>query len=338
MKRIAIQGELGSFHDIAAHQYFGDEQVELICCATFEEVFENIKRDPTVIGIVAIENTIAGSLLHNYELLRQSGTTVVGEHRLHIEHSICCLPDDDWSTLQEVHSHPVALMQCGRFLANHPDLKAVEAEDTAGSAAFIAKHQVRGWAAICSTYAAEMYGMKVLQEGIHDNPHNYTRFLVVSNPQKAALLRPIEKEQVYSVFKDNRNVKYMGSVPYTQVQKRMAESDITVIVEGFEEKDINLSRYSLSTKAADALASGASILTYGSLESGIIEYMLSTDAAMVCTDKTKLADSIAHLISDQELQRKYYEQAIVMTREHHNLQASCKTSEDVVAKAIRHMK
>ena len=91
MKRIAIQGELGSFHDIAAHQYFGDEQVELICCATFEEVFENIKRDPTVIGIVAIENTIAGSLLHNYELLRQSGTTVVGEHRLHIEHSICCL-------------------------------------------------------------------------------------------------------------------------------------------------------------------------------------------------------------------------------------------------------
>ena len=133
MKRIAIQGELGSFHDITAHQYFEGEQIELICCATFEEVFENIKRDPTVIGITAIENTIAGSLLHNYELLRQSGTTVVGEHRLHIEHSICCLPEDDWSTLQEVHSHPVALMQCGKFLANHPDLKAVEAEDTAGS-------------------------------------------------------------------------------------------------------------------------------------------------------------------------------------------------------------
>lgn len=134
------------------------------------------------------------------------------------------------------------------------------------------------------------------------------------------------------------NVKHMGSVPYTQVQKRMAESDITVIVEGFEEKDINLSRYSLSTKAADALASGASILTYGSLESGIIEYMQSTNAAMVCTDKAKLVDSITQLISNQEIQKKYYEQAIVMTREHHNLQASCKTSEDVVAKAIRHMK
>ena len=164
-----------------------------------EEVFENIKRDPTVVGICAIENTIAGSLLHNYELLRQSGTTVVGEHKLHIEHSICCLPEDDWSTLQEVHSHPVALMQCGKFLANHPDLKAVEAEDTAGSAAYIAQHKVRGWAAICSSYAAHMYGMKVLQEDIHDNPHNYTRFLVVCNPQKAALLRPIEKANKASI-------------------------------------------------------------------------------------------------------------------------------------------
>ena len=199
MKRIAIQGELGSFHDITAHEYFQGEQIELICCATFEEVFENIKRDPTIIGICAIENTIAGSLLHNYELLRESGTTVVGEHKLHIEHSICCLPSDDWSTLQEVHSHPVALMQCGKFLANHPDLKAVEAEDTAGSAAFIAQHQVHGWAAICSAYAARMYGMKVLQEGIHYNPHNYTRFLVVCNPQKAALLRPIEKANKASI-------------------------------------------------------------------------------------------------------------------------------------------
>ena len=159
------------------------------------------------------------------------------------------------------------------------------------------------------------------------------------NPEYMLEVYSNEKdEQIYSVFKDNRNVKYMGSVPYTQVQKRMAESDITVIVEGFEEKDINLSRYSLSTKAADALASGASILTYGSLESGIIEYMQSTDAAMVCTDKAKLVDSITQLISNQELQKKYYEQAIVMTREHHNLQVSCKTSENVVAKAIQHMK
>ena len=159
------------------------------------------------------------------------------------------------------------------------------------------------------------------------------------NPEYMLEVYSNEKdEQIYSVFKNNRNVKYMGSVPYTQVQKRMAESDITVIVEGFEEKDINLSRYSLSTKAADALASGASILTYGSLESGIIEYMQSTDAAMVCTDKDKLVCSIKQLILDQELQKKYYEQSIVMTKEHHNLQASCRISEGVVEKAIEHMR
>ena len=192
MKRIAIQGELGSFHDIAAHQYYEGEQIQLVCCQTFEQVFENVRRDPTAIAMLAIENTIAGSLLHNYELLRQSGTTVVGEHRLHIRHCICCLPDDTWETLQEVHSHPVALMQCRNFLANHPQLKAVEAEDTAGAAAYIARHQCRGWAAICNAEAAKMYGLKVLEDAIEDNKHNFTRFLIASNPQKADFLRPLD--------------------------------------------------------------------------------------------------------------------------------------------------
>lgn len=193
MKRIAIQGDIGSFHDIAAHQYFGNQQIQLICCSTFEQVFENIRRDPTAIGILAIENTIAGSLLHNYELLRDSETTIVGEHKLRITHSLCCLPDDDWNTINEVHSHPVALMQCRGFLANHPDMKAVEAHDTAGAAKYIAQHQCRGWAAICNTAAAKIYGMKVLQEGIEDNKHNFTRFLVTSHVNKADFLRPIDR-------------------------------------------------------------------------------------------------------------------------------------------------
>lgn len=193
MKRIAIQGLIGSFHDIAANQYFDGEQVQLICCATFEEVFENIQRDPTVIGMMAIENTIAGSLLHNYELLRDSGTTVVGEHKLHISHCICCLPEDDWDTIQEVHSHPVALMQCRNFLSGHPKLKAVESEDTAGSAKEIAEGQHRGWAAICSASAARLYGMKILEDHIEDNKHNFTRFLVVCNPRKADFLRSLDR-------------------------------------------------------------------------------------------------------------------------------------------------
>ncbi|MBR3473051.1 MAG: prephenate dehydratase [Prevotella sp.] len=193
MKRIAIQGLVGSFHDMATHQYFDGQQVQLICCSTFEQVFENIKRDPTAIGMVAIENTIAGSLLHNYELLRDSGTCIVGEHKLHISHCICCLPDDNWATVNEVHSHPVALMQCRHFLENHPEMKLVEAEDTAGAAKFISENQCRGWAAICSSDAARLYGMRILEDNIEDNKHNFTRFLVVCNPMKADFLRPLER-------------------------------------------------------------------------------------------------------------------------------------------------
>ncbi|MBP7358487.1 MAG: prephenate dehydratase [Prevotella sp.] len=193
MKRIAIQGSVGSFHDIAAHRYFEGEQIQLICCSTFEEVFDQISQDPTVIGMVAIENTIAGSLLHNYELLRDSGTTVVGEHKLHICHSICCLPEDSWETVKEVHSHPVALMQCRDFLDRHPNIKVVEGIDTAGAAKYIKENNCSGWAAICNASAAKLYGLKVLEESIEDNKHNFTRFLVVCNPSKADFLRPLEK-------------------------------------------------------------------------------------------------------------------------------------------------
>jgi len=193
MKRIAIQGLTGSFHDIAAHQYFEGEQIQLVCCATFEEVFEHLADDPTMIGMLAIENTIAGSLLHNYELLRDSGTTVVGEHKLHIKHCICCLPEDSWETITEVHSHPVALMQCRHFLSRHPRLKAVEAEDTAGAAKEICELRQAHHAAICNADAARLYGMKILEDSIEDNKHNFTRFLVVSNPRKADFLRPLEK-------------------------------------------------------------------------------------------------------------------------------------------------
>ena len=189
MKRIAIQGVPGSFHDIAAHKYFPNEEIELICCDTFEEIFEHMHQDNNVIGMLAIENTIAGSLLHNYELLRESGTTIVGEHKLRIKHNCVCLPEDDWSTLTEIHSHPVALAQCHSFLKRHPELKKVEADDTAKSAEIIRQNNLRGHAAICSKYAAELYGMKILEESIETNKHNFTRFLVVADSGKADDLR-----------------------------------------------------------------------------------------------------------------------------------------------------
>ncbi len=189
MINIAIQGVQGSFHDIAAHLYFAGQEISLVCCDTFEQLFETVKKDPEVLAVVAIENTIAGSLLHNYELLRDSNMTIVGEHKQHIEHSLLALPGDDMADITEVNSHPVALMQCRSFLKQHSGWKIVETDDTAGAAADISKAQLKGRAAICSKHAAPIYGMKVLEEAIEDNKHNFTRFLVLADPYIADNLR-----------------------------------------------------------------------------------------------------------------------------------------------------
>lgn len=199
MKKIAIQGEIGSFHDVASHCYFKGEDIELICCDTFEQVFEEMKKDSNVIALVAIENTIAGSLLHNYDLLRESGAQIIGEHKLRISHSLMCLPDEGWDDITEVNSHPVALMQCRDFLKKHPEMKIVETDDTAGSAKNIKEKGLKGHAAICSKAAASIYGMKVLEEGIETNKHNFTRFLVLADPWQAEELSIPSKSNKASI-------------------------------------------------------------------------------------------------------------------------------------------
>ena len=143
-----------------------------------------------------------------------------------------------------------------------------------------------------------------------------------------------EDSEYYKIFDENKNIVYGGSVPYSEVQEKMQQSDMVIIVEGFRDKDINRTRYSLSTKAADSLASGACILTYGSAECGIIEYMESTKASAVCTEKKLLVITIKKLINDVHLQKEYYNQQIVMTKEHHNLDSSSRTFESVVERAI----
>ncbi len=178
---------------MAAHQYFENEEIELICCSNFEEIFDYMKHDSAVIGMLAIENTIAGSLLHNYDLVRENPTTIVGEHKMRISHSLLCLPDEGWDDIVEINSHPVALAQCREFLQQHPKVKIVEAEDTAGSAEIIKQENLKGHAAICSKFAAPLYEMKVLEEGIETNKHNFTRFLVVSDPWRADELRSPDK-------------------------------------------------------------------------------------------------------------------------------------------------
>lgn len=140
---------------------------------------------------------------------------------------------------------------------------------------------------------------------------------------------------IYEIFKSNPNIIYGGTIPYEEVQKKMSSSDVTIIVEGFKQEDIDWSRYSLSTKAADALASGVTILAYGSPECGIIEYMKSTNAAFVCTDKSQLLYVIKDMLNNVDKQKNYYDQQIIMTHEHHNLSKSTETFENIVNNLLK---
>ncbi len=182
MKRVAIQGIAGCFHDIAAREYFKGEEIEIIPCETFRDVFDTIRKDSSIIGAVAIENTIAGSLLQNHNLLKESGLKIAGEHKLRIKHNIVAVPGQKLSDIHEVHSHPIALMQCGDFLQRNKHIKAVESDDTASSAKRVAEEGKKGVAAICGEMAAEIYGLEILEKGIETNKHNFTRFLIVADP------------------------------------------------------------------------------------------------------------------------------------------------------------
>lgn len=182
MKRVTIQGIAGCFHETAARRFFGDEPIEVIPCETFETLFDRLTADPSLLGIAAIENTIAGSLLPNHELLRRSRLRVIGEEKIRISHTLCVLPGQRLDEIEEVRSHPIALMQCGDFLKRMPRARVVERDDTAGSAREIAEGGLRHTAAICGADAAALYGLEVLAEGIETNRHNFTRFLVLADP------------------------------------------------------------------------------------------------------------------------------------------------------------
>jgi len=185
MKKVAIQGVSGAFHEIAARQYFEGEEIEILPCITFKDLFKALAADDSLLGIIAIENTIAGSLLQNHNLLRESGCMIVGEHKLRIEHNLVALPGQLIEDIQEVYSHPIALMQCEDFIDEHRHMKAIESEDTALSAKEIADNKILGRAAICSTLAAEKYGLEIIARGIETNKRNFTRFLMIAEPTLA---------------------------------------------------------------------------------------------------------------------------------------------------------
>lgn len=183
MKRVAIQGGLGAYHEIAARDYFRGEELEIVPCHTFRDIFIEADRDPTLIGVMAIENTIAGSLLSNHDLLKQHRLRIAGEHKLRITHTLSALPGTTISELREVMSHPMALMQCEAFLDGLPGVKLVEHDDTALAAREIREREMPATATICSSLAAEMYGLEILARGIETNKRNFTRFFILAREE-----------------------------------------------------------------------------------------------------------------------------------------------------------
>lgn len=193
-KKIAIQGYPGAFHEIAAHCYYPAHQLEVVPADSFDDLVEMVEvGEEADGGLMAIENTIAGSLLNNYQLLNNSRLTITGEVFLRIRQNLMALPGENMTTLREVHSHPVAIEQCRQFFRQYRHIKLVASEDTALSAKRIHEQRLSGIGAIASTLAAHRYEMNMIAEGIETNKKNYTRFLVVDRNSVATLPTAINK-------------------------------------------------------------------------------------------------------------------------------------------------
>jgi len=185
MKKIAIQGIAGSFHEDAVRKYFGDEEVEIVECRSFQRVCELVDSDEVDIAVMAIENSIAGSILQNYSLIRDYHLHVIGETYVHIQMNLMMLPGAKPEDVKTIYSHPVAIRQCVEYIEKYfPQARIIENQDTAMSGKIVSTDKMTDAAAIGNLRTAEIYGLEVLDKGIETNKKNYTRFWVLSKHAK----------------------------------------------------------------------------------------------------------------------------------------------------------
>ena len=192
---VAIQGIKASFHEEAARLFFG-EDVEIIPSTTFSGLFNAVRETRADFGICAFENSLAGSILPNYALLRNTDLEVFGEVYLCIEMQLMALPGQRIDDIREIHSHPMALLQCRGYLDGLDDIVLVESTDTASSAMEIRENEIRGRAAIAGRRAAEEYGLETLAADIHDNKRNFTRFLTIGRKGAHPVAGDIDKASI----------------------------------------------------------------------------------------------------------------------------------------------
>ncbi len=187
VEKVAIQGGVGAFHEIAARNFFNTD-IEVQPCSSFETITDLVANKEIDYGIMAIENTVAGSLIPNYVLLKESPVKIIGEEYLRVKQNLMALPGQKIEDITEVHSHYMAIAQTRKFFKNYPDIKLVESVDTALSASKIHNKKLIGKGAIASDLAAELYGLEILANGIETNKRNYTRFLIITHQNNNGFL------------------------------------------------------------------------------------------------------------------------------------------------------
>jgi prephenate dehydratase len=185
--KAAFQGVHGAYSELASKQLLGP-RTKTLPCESFEDVFEAVAKGKVERGILPIENSLAGSIHQNYDLLLARDLHIVGETHLKVEHVLMCHPSTSLHALTQVRSHPQALAQCSRFFAGTRRIKPVVYFDTAGAAESLVEEKPAGIGAIASAYAAELYGLKVLKRNLQNQPNNFTRFLAVAKSP----LRPVK--------------------------------------------------------------------------------------------------------------------------------------------------
>ena len=179
-------GGYGTFHEIATHHYFNDAEVEIVTSESFDDMFRLMKDGAAQHAISAIENSVAGSILPNYQLIHDSGLQITGEIYLRVSQNLVALPGQSIADLREVYSHPMAILQSKPFFDCHPHIKLIDGRDTASCMRNISVNGLKGVGAIGSRPAAEKYDLEIISANIETNKKNYTRFLILTDPENIA--------------------------------------------------------------------------------------------------------------------------------------------------------
>lgn len=200
---VAIQGRLGSFHNIVANRYFGNN-ASLVLCDSFDQTVKELLEEKADLAVMAIENSIAGSIIPNYALIDQNNLKIVGEYELNINHNLMGLDGQSIKEIDEVFSHPMALLQCKSFFQNYPHIRLVESEDTAEEAHLISKDKLKKRGAIASKEAANIYNLTIYASSIQTIKNNITRFFIIQKKDSFVNEKKINKASLKFILDHQR--------------------------------------------------------------------------------------------------------------------------------------